>query len=110
MPYPFSAPLEILVEQRRQLQALVRASSTPQALAFRCRIVLRCGDPSNPSNIQVGNELGCDRHTVALWRERFREQGLPGLQDAPRSGRPQSFSPGGPRRGRGHCHQPHRRT
>jgi transposase len=110
MPHPFSAPLEISADQRRQLEALVRASSTPQALVFRCRIVLRCGHASNPSNLQVGNELGCNRHTVALWRERFREQGLSGLQDAPRSGRPRSFSPERARRGREHCHQSDGRT
>jgi transposase-like protein len=110
MPYPFSAPLDISAEQRQQLEALLRASSTPQALAFRCRIVLRCGHASNPSNLQVANELGCNRHTVGLWRERFREHGLPGLQDAPRSGRPRSFSPGGACGGRKHCHQLHRGT
>jgi hypothetical protein len=110
MPYPFSAPLEISAEQRCHLEALLRASSTPQALAFRCRIVLRCSHPSNPSNLQVANELGCNRHTVGLWRERFREQGLPGLQDAPRSGRPRSFSPRRPRGGREHRHEFHRGT
>jgi hypothetical protein len=34
-----------------------------------------------------------DRDTVGLWRNRFLEQGILGLQDAPRSGRPRSFSP-----------------
>ena len=33
--------------------------------------------------------------TVGLWRERFATRGLTGLQDAPRSGRPRSFSPRG---------------
>ena len=107
MPHPFSAPLDISAEQRHDLEALVRASSTPQALAFRCRIVLRCGHASNPSNLQVANELGCHRHTVGQWRERFREHGLSGLQDAPRSGRPRSFSPERARRRHEHCHQSH---
>jgi transposase len=37
--------------------------------------------------------LHCCRNTVALWRTRFRQHRLAGLQDAPRSGRPRSFSP-----------------
>lgn len=93
MPQPFSHPLQLDLEQRLQLEALLRAPSTPQGLVFRCRIVLRCADADNPSNLQIANELDCDRHTVGQWRERFREHGLEGLQDAPRSGRPRSFSP-----------------
>jgi len=80
-------------EQRQQLEALVRAGSTPQALAFRARVVLRAAEPDCPPNLQVAAELDCDRHTVAHWRVRYLEQGLAGLQDAPRSGRPRSFSP-----------------
>jgi transposase len=49
--------------------------------------------------------LPCDRHTVGQWRERFAEHGLAGLQDAPRSGRPRSFSPRGGHRRRDHRHQ-----
>jgi transposase len=30
---------------------------------------------------------------VALWHTRYLEHGIAGLQDAPRSGRPRSFSP-----------------
>ena len=43
--------------------------------------------------VRVANELGCARNTVILWRTRFLQLGLAGLQDAPRSGRPRSFSP-----------------
>jgi hypothetical protein len=92
MPRPFGSPVALSDELHQQLQALVRASSTPQALAFRCRIVLRAA-VDNPSNQQVAAELACDRHTVGQWRERFVAKGLAGLQDAPRSGRPRSFSP-----------------
>jgi transposase len=53
----------------------------------------------------VAAHLDCDRHTVGQWRERFAAHGLAGLQDAPRSGRPRSFSPRGtpPGRQRGHA-------
>jgi Winged helix-turn helix len=93
MPRPFASPVVLTPELRTRLQGLLRAGSTPQALAFRCRLILRAADPEQPSNLQIANELGCDRHTVGQWRERFVTQGLGGLQDAPRSGRPRNFSP-----------------
>jgi hypothetical protein len=93
MPRPFASPIELAEDLRGQLEALVRARSTPQALAFRCRLVLRAAAADCPCNQTIAAELGCDRHTVGQWRERFVAHGLVGLHDAPRSGRPRSFSP-----------------
>lgn len=93
MTLPHSVVLT--AEARERLESLLRAGSTPQALVFRCRLILRAADDDNPANLQIAAELDCDRHTVGQWRNRFREQGLAGLQDAPRSGRPRSFSPRG---------------
>jgi hypothetical protein len=101
MPLPFGSRLVLTPTVHQQLQALVRAGSTPQALVFRCRIVLRAAHDDRPTNQQIAHELGCDRHTVGQWRERFAKDGLTGLQDAPRSGRPRTFSPSRPR-GRRH--------
>ena len=93
MPRPYGSVVELSPELRSQLEAFARAGSTPQALAFRCRLVLRAAQPDRPSNQAIAAELDCDRHTVGQWRERFVAHGLAGLQDAPRSGRPRSFSP-----------------
>lgn len=93
MPRPFGSLVELAPELRAQLEGLVRARSTPQALVLRCRIILRAAQPDRPSNQDIAAELACDRHTIGQWRERFVAHGLPGLQDAPRSGRPRSFSP-----------------
>ena len=93
MPRPFGSTVELAPEVRAHLEALVRARSTPQALVFRCRIVLRAAAADGPCNQEIATELGCDRHTVGQWRERFVAKGLAGLQDAPSSGRPRSFSP-----------------
>ena len=93
MPRPFASTVDLPDPIRDQLEALVRARSTPQALAFRCRIVLHAGGGHRPSNQEIAAELGCNRHTVGQWRERFVAHGLEGLQDLPRSGRPRSFSP-----------------
>lgn len=93
MPRPFGSTVELVAEMRDHLEDLVRARSTPQALVFRCRIVLLASKADAPSNQDIAAELDCDRHTVGQWRERFVACGLAGLQDAPRSGRPRSFSP-----------------
>lgn len=102
MPRPFGSTISLADETRNQLQALVRAHSTPQALALRCRIVLLAAGDQPPSNQEIAARLGCERHTVGHWRERFAVHGLQGLQDAPRSGRPRKFSP----RGEGRRHHP----
>ena len=92
MPNPFARVLSLTEETRKQLESLIRAGSTPQAFVFRARVVLRAAEPDCPPNLQIAAELDCNRHTVALWRDRFLRQGLAGLQDAPRSGRPRRFS------------------
>ena len=94
MAFPPAPPIVLSQEERAKLESLVRASSTPQALVFRCRLVLRAADPDQPCNLQIAAELDCRRQTVGQWRNRYREKGLAGLQDAPRSGRPRVFSPG----------------
>jgi len=93
MPVPYAPPVRLVDEERTQLESLARAHSTPQALAFRCRLILRAAAPDYPPNLRVAAEMRCDRHTVRLWRTRYLAHGLPGLQDAPRAGRPRRFSP-----------------
>jgi hypothetical protein len=87
-PHLLLSPYEII-----DLRSLVKAHSTPQALAFRARLILRCAQPDHPTNDCVAAELGCASETVSKWRWRFRRQRLDGLNDLPRSGRPAAFSP-----------------
>jgi hypothetical protein len=49
MPLPFGSRIDLSAEARGQLEALVRAGATPQALAFRCRVVLRAAAADQPS-------------------------------------------------------------
>jgi len=93
MPVPFALPITLAHNEQSRLESIARAHSTPQALAFRCQVILRAAAPDHPSNLQVANELQCNRHTVGRWRSRYLAQGLSGLQDAPRPGRPRRFSP-----------------
>lgn len=87
------APQIVLEDEAQQvLESLVRAHSTPQALVVRCQLILRVAE-DQPTNETVASEWQCSRDTVAKWRRRYQEQGISGLMDAPRSGRPRRFSP-----------------
>src|SRR5262245_66000405 len=86
------------------LRRLARAPSTPQALAFRARLLLRCARAPSPTNDEVAADLGCAADTVSKWRRRFRTRRLGGLYDLPRSGRPAAFSPSRPAQGPGAGH------
>src|SRR4029450_13305984 len=92
---PIARPVSLPSEEHARLESLVRAHSTPQALAFRCRLILRTAAPDRPSNLQVATEMACERHTVGRWRQRYLAHGLSGLPDASRSGRPPPRSPRG---------------
>jgi transposase len=92
MPTPFAPHIILSHKARTELQALVRASSTPQSLGLRARIVLRAADIDTPTNLHIGRELGYDTHTVGKWRRRYLALGLSGLQDAIRPGRPRRIA------------------
>jgi len=99
MPMPFASPLRLTDDERQGLESLARAHSTPQALAFRCRLILRVAAPAAPTNRRVAADMPGHRQTVSLWRTRYLEHGLAGLHDAPRPGRPRRFSPRGAHQG-----------
>jgi transposase len=70
---------------RNALERTVRSKTSEQRRVLRARIVLlsAAGQPDRA----VAQQLGVNRHTVRLWRQRFGEQGLAGLEDAPGRGR-----------------------
>ena len=78
--------IELTAAQAAELRALVRATTTPQRLVVRARIVLQAaaGNPSDGIALELGQTPG----TVGKWRRRFAAKGLAGLQDAVRSGCP----------------------
>ena len=92
MPMPFAPPIILSPNARTELQALVRASSTPQSLSLRARIVLRAADTDTPTNLHIGRALGCCNQTVGKWRRRYLALGVSGLQDAIRAGRPRMIA------------------
>src|SRR5208337_2510949 len=76
-------------QQREQLEAFARSQSLPHGLVMRARIVLEAADGA--PNVEISKALGVSRYTVGKWRERFVRQGIEGLYDEYRSGRPRSI-------------------
>jgi len=69
-------------EQRKTLDAWIRAKTTPQRVVLRSRICLLAAD--GVSHNAIAKNLNTSRPTVLLWTDRFRQQGPPGLsEDAP---------------------------
>ena len=92
MPTPLAPPVILSQKAHTELHALVRASSTPQSLSLRARIVLRAADTDTPTNLPIGRALGCSNRTVGKWRRRYLALGLSGWQAAIRPGRPRPIA------------------
>lgn len=78
------------VEEERVIMKLARSQTASVRLVQRAKIVdLGSAGQTVP---QSARELGLDENTVRKWVKRFNEQGLGGLEDAPRSGAPSRYT------------------
>ena len=91
MALPPAPPLRLRRGDREALASMVRKRTLPQRLAFRARIILACAD--GMPHREIKRQFHTTVDTVLLWRNRYREEGLAGLHDRPRPGRPPTFSP-----------------
>jgi transposase len=82
--------VEIGAVDRAQLETWLRTQSIPQALAMRARIVL--GSAAGESIRALAQRLQLTERTICLWRRRYASQGLDGLRNRPRAGRPQRIT------------------
>lgn len=77
-------------EERDKVERLVRARSAPVRLVTRARMVQRAIEGMTPP--AIARELGMSEKTVRIWLKRFAQEGVAGLDDAARSGRPRIYS------------------
>jgi len=91
MPRKSPFALELTAEQRSVLESRARQYTLPYRDVVRAKIVLMAA--AGMGNDEIAARLDTRREVVSKWRKRFFEQGLGGLEERPRGGRPPVFSP-----------------
>ncbi len=73
-------------ETRAVLERRARSTTMPVRVVQRAKIILLCAE--GVSLRQIGQRVGLGQHRVGAWRRRFIAEGLDGLKDGHRTGRP----------------------
>jgi transposase len=91
MPAACACQLVLAACDRHRLKRLERSQTATYRQVLRARIVLLAARPM--PNATIAARLGVTADTVRKWRGRFATQGMGGLADRPRPGRPPRFTP-----------------
>ena len=78
-------------EQRVELERRAAAYSGPFREVVRAKAILYAAEGA--TNQEIAERLDVSRQAVSDWRRRFCHEGLQGLEEKPRSGRPRRFPP-----------------
>jgi transposase len=82
---PEAREVRLSRKDRKVLEACCRSPLTLQRDLKRARIVLLAA--AGRSTRSIAKEVGVQPRIVSLWRHRYADQGLEGLQDKPRPGK-----------------------
>ncbi|MGH7429795.1 MAG: helix-turn-helix domain-containing protein [Candidatus Methylomirabilaceae bacterium] len=90
---PRTSPFQVRLtrDERRELEARARKYTLPYREVVRAQIILMAA--KGLRNDEIAARLNTRREVVWKWRKRFFEQGLAGLEEQSRRGRPAIFSP-----------------
>jgi transposase len=83
-------PIAVSAADRAELERLQRAPSTPAGLSRRARAVLLM--TQGLSGVEIAERIGYTVVQVSRIRRRFAEEGVAGLRERPKSGRPPRIS------------------
>ena len=78
-------------KEREELQNRSAKYTLPYFVVLRAKMILMAA--SGMDNDEIAAALDTRREVVSMWRKRFFEERIAGLEERPRSGRPSSFSP-----------------
>ena len=93
MPRRSPYTIELSEEQRQILAARARKYTLPYRDVVRAQMVLLAA--AGLRNDEIARRLNTRREVVSLWRKRFFAEGLQGLEERPRRGKPPAFPPRG---------------
>jgi len=91
---PRESPYRIVLSpaEKRELRRRAGKYTLPYFQVVRANMILLAAE--GLSNDEIAARLNTRREVVSMWRKRFFEDRLPGLDERPRPGRPRVFSPG----------------
>ena len=100
---PRKSPYKIVLSasERAELERIAQKYTLPYFQVVRAKMILMAAD--DVDNDEIAARLDTRREVVCMWRKRFFEERLAGLEERPRPGRPRAFSPsaGRPNKGAG---------
>jgi DNA-binding MarR family transcriptional regulator len=83
--------VSVTAKQREELDSLLRRPSVAAGLAKRARAIVLLAEGATVS--ATGRTVQMQRRHLYKWISRFRQQGVAGLSDGKRTGRPPVFPP-----------------
>jgi transposase len=89
---PVLSPYQIVLSGGEEAVLAARARSVRGPYRDRLRAAIVLAAAAGKTNAAIAAEAGACTDTVRKWRRRFAAGRLPGLADAPRSGRPPVFT------------------
>ena len=90
---PRKSPYQIVLssEEERELTKRAAKYTLPHFKVIRAKMIFLAAHGLD--NDEIAARLDTRREIVSMWRKRFFEEGLRGLEERPRPGRPRSFPP-----------------
>ena len=90
---PRKSPYEIVLseEEAKELSRRAGKYTLSYFMVMRAKIILLAAQGLR--NDEIADRLNTRREIVSMWRKRFFEERLRGLEERPRPGRPRSFPP-----------------
>ncbi len=80
--------VQVPPDDREQLESWLRAPSIQAGLAQRARIVLLAAD--GVGTAEIVRRVGVSKPTAIAWKRRYMSEGIGGLADRPKAGKPRT--------------------
>jgi len=85
------AAISLSEAEERELRRRAAQYTRSHREVIRAKVVLLAAEGYHDS--EIARRLDCTDKTAGKWRRRFASEGLAGLDERPRPGRPRSFPP-----------------
>jgi transposase len=86
---PKKAEIELSEQEHASLQVMAHSRSLPHSVVRRAQMILMSAE--GYANTTIAGHFGLTLPSVDYWRKRYLSQGIAGLYDISRPGRPYSY-------------------